>query len=204
MVIRWTSGVQRSCTDEASFDEASFDAGDRGAMTTETVTRQPSYSSSMPAYTSSAAASSSSRTNPISLRIYKALGTTFDDPTTLEALQVASGYYEPAYAASISSAKGKSKAQDAAVEDDSEGDGDEDESPIFRRTLKTANAGEGSSAALARKYLKRDVEAELARGSVKFLHAFGEVDKVRPRRCRARVQALIPAAEARRAAGTYA
>lgn len=102
---------------------------------------------------------SSSRNNPISLRIYKAIGTSFDDPASREALEIASSFYAPS--------KGKGKALDG-VDGEEEGAGGEP----MRRTLK------GQSAAMARKYLKRDVEARLAGGSRQFLEAFGEVDKV--------------------------
>lgn len=146
-------------------------------MSSGVTARQPSYSSAQqPSY-----ASSSSRANPISLRIYKALGTNFDDPTSLEALRITSAYYTAP--SSQDKGKGKSKAVEeplvAASAETTEADEEEEQSPVFRRTLRNAAInGEGSSAALARKYLKRDVEAELARGSVKFLQAFGEVDKV--------------------------
>ena len=103
-----------------------------------------------------------SRNNPISLRIYKAISTNFDDAASREALEVASGFY-------AKRDKGKSKASpDLSV---SLADDDEDLVPR-RRTLK------GQSAAAARRNLKRDVEARMAGGSQRFLDAFGEVDKV--------------------------
>ncbi|EIW66514.1 hypothetical protein TREMEDRAFT_34802 [Tremella mesenterica DSM 1558] len=96
------------------------------------------------------------RNNPISLRIYKAITTSFDDSSSREALEIASSFYTPRVD------KGKGKAEEYEL--------DEDELPR-RRTLK------GQSAATARKYLKRDVEGKLAGGAQKFLEAFGEVDK---------------------------
>ncbi|CAK9785326.1 uncharacterized protein COLE_06649 [Cutaneotrichosporon oleaginosum] len=90
-----------------------------------------------------------SRNNPISLRIYKAIGTSFDDRSSREALEIASSFY---------SAKGKGRADD------------DDILPI-RRTLK------GQSAATARRNLKRDIEARMAGGAQRFLTAFGEVDQ---------------------------
>jgi hypothetical protein len=90
-----------------------------------------------------------SRNNPISLRIYKAIGTSFDDRSSREALEIASSFY---------SAKGKGRADD------------DDILPI-RRTLK------GQSAATARRNLKRDVEARMAGGAQRFLTAFGDVDQ---------------------------
>ena len=103
----------------------------------------------------------SSRNNPISLRIYKAIGTSFDDPDSREALELASKLY------SGTGAKGKGR----AAEEDEDAQLHDNES-IVRRAAK------GESAAMARKYLKRDIEARLASGSQKFLEAFGEVDKV--------------------------
>lgn len=94
-----------------------------------------------------------SRNNPISLRIYKALGTTFDDPSSREALEIAASFYAP-----------------RDLLEGEEGDVVWEEQP--RRTLR------GQSAVMARKYLKRDVEMKLAESSQRFLDAFGEVDKV--------------------------
>ncbi|WVF66103.1 hypothetical protein IAT40_000842 [Kwoniella sp. CBS 6097] len=128
----------------------------------------------------------SSRNNPISLRIYKAIGTSFDDPSSREALEIASSFYAPGSPSSASLLdKGKGKAgSQGVIEEDGEGDGDGDgdhgaggqgRDVVLglpqRRTLK------GQSAATARKYLKRDVEGTLAGGSQKFLEAFGEVDQ---------------------------
>lgn len=104
-----------------------------------------------------------SRNNPISLRIYKAIGTTFDDPASRQALEIASSLY---------SGKGKSRELDH-IETDEGNDVVEAEGGTSRR------AGKGESAALARKWLKRDVESRLASSSQRFLQAFGEVDKVR-------------------------
>lgn len=101
-----------------------------------------------------APAPAASRNNPISLRIYKAIGTNFDDRSSREALELASSFY---------SAKGKERAV---------GGEEEEEIVPVRRTLK------GQSAASARRNLKRDVEARLAGGAERFLEAFGEVDKV--------------------------
>lgn len=108
----------------------------------------------------------SSRNNPISLRIYKAIGTSFDDPGSREALELVSSIYAP-----TTSAKGKEKERNENGHVDYGFDFEEDEAPR-RRTLK------GQSASMARKYLKKDVERRLADGSGKFLKAFGEVDQV--------------------------
>lgn len=97
----------------------------------------------------------SSRNNPISLRIYKAISTSFDDPASRQALEIASTLY---------SGKGKSKEIDLSD--------DQSDDEYVRR------AGKGESAAMARKWLKRDVDGRLASSSQKFLQAFGDVDKV--------------------------
>ncbi|WVQ92239.1 hypothetical protein IAS59_006048 [Cryptococcus gattii] len=100
------------------------------------------------------------RTNPISLRIYKAIGTSFDDVSSREALEIASGMYGP------EDPKGKGKVQSEYEELE-----EDDDTLPKRRTLK------GQSAATARKYLKQDIETSLATGSAKFLEAFAEVDQ---------------------------
>ncbi|KAL0242100.1 hypothetical protein I308_105728 [Cryptococcus tetragattii IND107] len=97
------------------------------------------------------------RTNPISLRIYKAIGTSFDDVSSREALEIASGMYGP------EDPKGKGKVQSEYEELE-----EDDDTLPKRRTLK------GQSAATARKYLKQDIETSLATGSAKFLEAFAE------------------------------
>lgn len=107
------------------------------------------------------APSPSSRHNPISLRIYKAIGTSFDDPSSRQALEIASSFYSPSSSSTSSSGQAGKNAPE-------EGD-----DLLSRRTLV-----KGQTAAMARKHLKRDVEAKLAGGSQRFLDAFGEVDKV--------------------------
>lgn len=119
----------------------------------DSSTSSPSRTFSLSQSTATHTRALSSRHNPISLRIYKAIGTSFDDPGSREALEIASSFYAP-------STKGKEKET-----------ADEEVLPE-RRTLK------GQTAAMARKHLRKDVEARLAGGSRKFLEAFGEVDKV--------------------------
>ncbi|WWC58354.1 uncharacterized protein I303_100894 [Kwoniella dejecticola CBS 10117] len=105
----------------------------------------------------------SSRTNPISLRIYKTVGTSFDDPSSREALELVSSFYSSS--SSTIKGKGKSDQQDGFTSDNVE------EGLPRRRTLK------GQSAATARKWLKKDIESTLATGSQNFLKAFAEVDE---------------------------
>lgn len=134
------------------------------SMSSPPPTPSRSLSQSGPSSSYAPPSLNSSRNNPISLRIYKAIGTTFDDAGSREALELVSNFYAPTH-----SVKGKEKAEDIIT--NGHGHGEEDALPR-RRTLK------GQSAATARKYLKKDVERKLAEGSRKFLDAFGEVDQV--------------------------
>lgn len=126
-----------------------------------------------------------SRNNPLSLRIYKAIGTTFDDPASRQALEIASSLYS-----------GKGKAREIG-----HADGGDSNEAVDGEGSSSRRAGKGESAALARKWLKRDVESRLATSSQRFLEAFGEVDKVDTFSVSGYTQALT--AETGRAAGTY-
>ncbi|KAJ6626835.1 oligomeric complex COG6 [Mycena sp. CBHHK59/15] len=107
--------------------------------------------------------------NPISLRLYKVLGTNFDDEATREALQTLSELY-----ATSVTVKGKETLRN--VEDE---EIDEDLSRPVALVLDglLTEAIPGESAARARKNLRRDMEKKLAEGSRQFLMAFGEVDQ---------------------------
>jgi hypothetical protein len=92
--------------------------------------------------------------NPISLRLWKVIGSTsFDDPSSREALQTVSDYYTH-------------HETHSAVPD------------ARRRKRYQLQADQGQAAASARRNLKRDLETQLSEGSARFLEAFGEVDKV--------------------------
>ncbi|RSH94849.1 Golgi transport complex subunit 6 [Saitozyma podzolica] len=119
------------------------------------------------------------RANPISLRIYKALGTSFDDPGSREALEIASSFYAPVQAQAQAQSPGKEKGKAKADEGDGTDEGVTVDPLVQRRTLRAplGVTGRTSAAAMARTQLKRDVETKLATGSQKFLEAFGEVDK---------------------------
>jgi hypothetical protein len=102
--------------------------------------------------------------NPISLRLYKVLGSNYEDDATREALRTLSELYV---------APGSSKARDWISTDAQEMDDFEDNAvrvPI--------EAVPGESAARARRNLRRDMENKLTEGSRQFLKAFGEVDQV--------------------------
>ena len=102
--------------------------------------------------------------NPVSLRLYKVLGATFDDDATREALSTLSDLYSTP------------PPPLATKEDDDEATGEthSKDVPSFLR-----GALPGDTAAKARKHLRRDIESKLEEGSLRFLAAFGAVDQVR-------------------------
>ncbi|KAJ6519432.1 oligomeric Golgi complex subunit 6 [Mycena sanguinolenta] len=108
--------------------------------------------------------------NPISLRLYKVLGTNFDDGATREALQTLSELY----ATSSSTSKGKETLRNVD-EDEAEEDWVKPTSGLAEELLTETIPGE--SAGRARKNLRRDMERKLAQGSHQFLEALGEVDQ---------------------------
>lgn len=113
--------------------------------------------------------------NPVALRLYKVLGTNFDDEPTREALRTLSELYSAPAAA-----KGKAVQRDAEEWDDDEGDDDALEKGLaVADDALTLESIPGEAAARARKSLRRDMENRLAAGSRQFLQAFGEVDQVR-------------------------
>jgi hypothetical protein len=109
--------------------------------------------------------------NPVSLRLYKVLGATFEDDATKEALSTLSDLYSPSESpATVSTAKedvivpeGVDEADTYSVKD----------VPSFLR-----GAPPGDTAAKARKRLRRDIESKMEEGSLRFLAAFGVVDQV--------------------------
>ena len=95
--------------------------------------------------------------NPISSRLYKVLGSSYDDLATREALETLSDLY-----ATSEESKGRSTNRSEVNEEDAS-----------RRPLNHAGL-----AAKARKTLRRDAELRLSRGTKQFLTAFQQVDKV--------------------------
>jgi hypothetical protein len=122
---------------------------------------------------------STTRNHPISLRIYKSVGVSFDDPSSYSALQTASSFYSsqvsPSPLTNGASASTSSSTPVPRIKSPSESTSEPStevgEAFTLRRTMK------GQSASTARKFLKKDVEARLASGSSRFLEAFGEVDQ---------------------------
>ncbi|KZP29030.1 oligomeric complex COG6 [Athelia psychrophila] len=124
--------------------------------------------------------------NPISLRLYKVLGTNFTDEATREALSTLSDLY-------VVPPRDEPLREAAADDWDDDQDGaEEDPAPTntkaFRAPTGTGTGSRwdgvdvvesvpGESAMRARKNLRRDMENKLAEGSQQFLHAFGAVDQ---------------------------
>ncbi|KAG6911409.1 hypothetical protein DXG01_016506 [Tephrocybe rancida] len=129
---------------------------------------KPSTSSLSHSSTSSSLSADRRRTtapqsrNPISVRLYKVLGSNLDDDATKEALQTLSDLY-------ITHNATGHKEKSNFHEQEEDGEHEQESSPAA--TLP------GDSAANARRYMRRDLENKLSRGSEQFLKAFGEVDE---------------------------
>ena len=114
--------------------------------------------------------------NPVALRLYKLLGTNFDDEGTRQALKTVSELYGPSSA--TQSRKPIKPSNDSDSDEDEEQDTSATQNTFADTFLGSANVP-GDTAARARKHLRRDVENKLTEASHKFLNAFGEVDQVR-------------------------
>jgi hypothetical protein len=119
--------------------------------------------------------------NPISLRLYKILGTKYSDSATIEALRTLSDlYYTPVQTL------GKAKEKEKDPDDLDEGeDLDCAEDADLASPTKPAKSDQtfrenvpGETAMRARKNLQRDMELKLAEGSQQFLGALEEVVQV--------------------------
>ncbi len=110
--------------------------------------------------------------NPVSLRLYKVLGATFDDEATREALNTLSDLYSPP--------PSKSAPVVVAKEDDISRDEADDANAAKIKDVPSFLRGAlpGDTAAKARTHLRRDIESKLEEGSLRFLAAFGAVDQV--------------------------
>ena len=125
---------------------------------------------------SQAASPSPLARNPVSLRLYKVLGATFEDDATKEALSTLSDLYSPSESpAAVSTSKEDAVLHDGVDEPDTDSVKD---APSFLR-----GAPPGDTAAKARKHLRRDIESKMEEGSLRFLAAFGMVDQVRFKLC---------------------
>ncbi|VDB94980.1 unnamed protein product [Peniophora sp. CBMAI 1063] len=106
--------------------------------------------------------------NPVALRLYKVLGSTFDDNASREALLTLSELYTtPSKPGATSDVNGNG-AEGVVVGNGSGGAG---------ALAFLDGPPPGESAALARRNLRRDVETKLSDGAQKFLKAFGAVDR---------------------------
>ncbi|KAF9267497.1 oligomeric complex COG6 [Marasmius fiardii PR-910] len=101
--------------------------------------------------------------NPIQLRLYKVLGTNFDDQATREALQTLSELY----ATNGTLTEGQTAEEDSKLR--------EELLPVKPVPLYVESTP-GETAARARKHLKRDMEKQLTEGSHQFLQVFKELD----------------------------
>ncbi|KAF8662717.1 hypothetical protein AX16_001159 [Volvariella volvacea WC 439] len=110
--------------------------------------------------------SSQASRNPVSLRLYKVLGTNFTDDATKEALETLSELYALPKHASL-------PAQVDQADDDLEGDALED-SHVRERNMEPVTS---EIAVRARRNLRRDMEYKLAQGSHQFMQALEEVDQ---------------------------
>jgi hypothetical protein len=116
--------------------------------------------------------------NPVALRLYKILGTNFDDEGTRQALKTVSELYGPSSTAHQISRKPTKLGPDPDSDEDEEQDTNATQNTFADTFLGSATVP-GDAAARARKQLRRDVENKLTEASHKFLKAFGEVDQVR-------------------------
>lgn len=125
--------------------------------------------------------------NTLSLRLVKILGSTYDDNTTREALEILSTLYIPPSSRSKDATTTKRKSRQARVEETVDGalsdeSGDE-VAPAVNPVPSVVSALDEEQAliegaAKARKNLKKDMENKLSQTSKMFLAAFAEVNQV--------------------------
>jgi conserved oligomeric Golgi complex subunit 6 len=116
--------------------------------------------------------------NPISLRLYKVLGTNFNDEASREALRTLSDLYVSVPPPGSQKGKEVQREIDEVDDDDAEDDALWGKSSVGANDCGFLENIPGESASRARKNLRRDMENKLAEGSRQFLKAFGEVDQV--------------------------
>ncbi|KIK63403.1 hypothetical protein GYMLUDRAFT_197030 [Collybiopsis luxurians FD-317 M1] len=117
--------------------------------------------------------------NPVSLRLYKVLGTNFDDESTRDALQTLSELYASGSSSgSETNLKGKEGAKnDLSFRDEDDEEFEEKRAHPSAGTLQYEESTPGEAAGKARKNLKRDMEVRLAEGSRHFLKVLSQVDE---------------------------
>lgn len=157
--------------------------------------QHPSPSSSRTALaksTSDGRLTPSASRNPISSRLYKILGTNYDDPAIREALETLSELYstptssEDPRSGQTAKGKGVDREQEIGRTTTSK-DADDLDALDTLGTKATYKLGGGvlgtGTAVRARKSLRRDAELKLTQGTQQFLRAFKEVDKVNTTPC---------------------
>ena len=124
------------------------------------------------------------RNNPIALRLYKITSRATLDQPTQEALQILSERYCQAPNPQNGPEAGPSRTNGywLANREDDEKETRANEEANRRRERRAMRSllrdADPDAATRARKNFKKDVEGELAKGSMKFLTAFGKVDEV--------------------------
>jgi conserved oligomeric Golgi complex subunit 6 len=130
---------------------------------------------------------SSNTKNPVFSRIYKILGTNYNDHATRDALHTLSEIYAVSSSQASLSSSAKGALDPHKYEENSE---EESAEGLEQRNPKNAVVATSSSTASltlglysdatsrARRDLKRDMETRLMLSSQKFLQAFADVDKV--------------------------
>lgn len=114
--------------------------------------------------------------NPVSLRLYKVLGSNYEDDATKEALCTLSDLYVTAPSRAINHAQLDLVDGELLLDPDEERIANPHLDSVSVSVLSESVPGE--SAARARKNLRKDMEAKVAEGSRQFLKALGEVDEV--------------------------
>lgn len=109
--------------------------------------------------------------NPVALRVYKLLGTNYDDPSTRAALRTLSEIYPP-------SIPQTSTAEHPPRTIDHDEDADEDGLSALR-PVTVADSAYEQSLVQARKGFRQDMEAQLISCSQQYLKQFGAVNQVR-------------------------
>lgn len=114
--------------------------------------------------------------NPTSLRIYKILGTSFNDPGTQDALRTVSELYAPEALAARSSKEASTDAtEDSPLQPHHE---PPSLSSRVNSTSQDLTHGIEDIAAAARQNLRKDTEKRLTDTSRKYLTALGEINAV--------------------------
>jgi conserved oligomeric Golgi complex subunit 6 len=125
--------------------------------------------------------------NPLSVRLYKILGTQYDDPSTREALEILSALYASNNSSSARSILSKTEKKDLRINGpgtrpdatlSEESDEEETTQPQANKTIERRSEDFINAASQARRHLRKDMERKLTQTSRRFLEAFSEVNQV--------------------------